>query len=163
MGYLADITRKLGDEQDIIFVGTGIILVDNKGRILLACRTDNNEWCLPGGSLEVNETLTQCIVRETKEETNIIIDENRLYLNSAEAILEPIIKNGRKIFVVSISYWTDTYDDIDMSLDSREFTKYGWFSKNEISKLGRITPYSEVALKKYYGGHTNNERNKATK
>lgn len=156
MGYLADITRKLEDNQDVIFVGTGIILVDANGRILMACRTDNNEWCLPGGSLEVGESLKQCIVRETKEETNIYIDEKDLHLNSAEAILEPVLKNGRKIFVVSISYWTNTYDDIDMNLDSREFTRYGWFTPEEISELSKITPYSQVAIRIFYGGQTGN-------
>lgn len=149
MGYLADITKQLKDTQDVIFVGTGVILIDNNSRILLACRTDNNEWCLPGGSLEVGETLQKCIVRETKEETNIDIKEEYLHLNSAEAILEPVIKNGRKIYVVSIAFWTDTYDDIDLNIDSREFTKYGWFSTNEIYKLGKLTTYSEVAIRKF--------------
>ena len=116
MGYLADITKQLEDEQDVIFVGTGIILVNRYGNILLARRTDNNEWSLPGGSLEVGETLEECIVRETFEETRIIVKESDLHLNSAKSILEPIIKNGRKIYIVSISFWANAYDDIDMSL-----------------------------------------------
>ena len=150
MGYLADITKQMEDEQDVIFVGTGIILVNRYGNILLARRTDNNEWSLPGGSLEVGETLEECIVRETFEETRIIVKESDLHLNSAKSILEPIIKNGRKIYIVSISFWANAYDDIDMSLDSREFTKYGWFNQEEIKQLGNITPYSIAALKAYF-------------
>ena len=42
MGYLADITKQLEDEQDVIFVGTGIILVNRYGNILLARR--KNKW-----------------------------------------------------------------------------------------------------------------------
>jgi 8-oxo-dGTP pyrophosphatase MutT (NUDIX family) len=149
LGYLADITRQLNNNQDVIFVGTGVILVDSNNNILMACRTDNSEWSLPGGSLEIGESLLHCAARETFEETGIIVEEKNLHLNTAQAIPTPIIKNDRKIFVVSVSYWSDTYDDIDFNLDSREFTKYGWFSEEEISKLGKTTPYSKIALETY--------------
>ena len=120
--------------------------------MLIACRSDNNEWSLPGGSLEVGESLEDCIVRETMEETGIIVNKSDLHLNSAKAILEPVIKNGRKIHIVSISYWADKYNAIDLELDSREFTRYSWLSYDEILKLSKVTPYSKVALDIYYGG-----------
>lgn len=149
MGYLADITKQINEGQDVIFVGTGIIIVDNYSRIFMACRTDNNQWSLPGGSLEVGESLESCIIRETVEETGIQIKEADLHLNSAKAILQPVNKNGNPIFVVSVAFWATEYNDIDLQLDSREFTKYGWFTSEEIDKLSVVTPYSEVALKEY--------------
>ena len=151
MGYLSDISRQLSKEQNVIFVGTGILLINNENRVLLACRTDNGQWSLPGGSLEIGETLEECIVRETREETGIIIKECDIHLNSAKSILEPIIKNGREIFVVSVTYWTKKYDDIDMQIDSRVFTKYSWLSYKEIQTINElITPYSRVAIEEYF-------------
>lgn len=151
MGYLSDISRQLSKEQNVIFVGTGILLINDENRVLLACRTDNGQWSLPGGSLEIGETLEECIVRETREETGIIIKECDIHLNSAKSILEPIIKNGREIFVVSVTYWTKKYDDIDMQIDSREFTKYSWLSYKEIQTINElITPYSRVAIEEYF-------------
>jgi len=151
MGYLSDISRQLSKEQNVIFVGTGILLINDEDRVLLACRTDNGQWSLPGGSLEIGETLEECIVRETREETGIIIKECDIHLNSAKSILEPIIKNGREIFVVSVTYWTKKYDDIDMQIDSREFTKYSWLSYKEIQTINElITPYSRVAIEEYF-------------
>lgn len=149
MGYLADVTKQIKKGQDIIFVGTGILLVDDLDRIFMACRTDNGQWSLPGGSLEVRESLEECISRETLEETGIKVDIESLHFNSAKAIQEPINKNGTPIYVVSISYWTKEYDDIDLQLDSREFTKYGWFNAEEINKIGNITTYSSVAIEEY--------------
>lgn len=159
MGYLSDIVKSLNDNQDVIFVGTGMILVNSNGEILLASRTDNNQWCLPGGSLEVGESLTHCAVRETMEETGIQVKEEDLHLNAAESIPEVIIKNGRRIHIVSVSYWTKIYNDMDFNLDSREFTRYGWLNKEQSYKLwDSITAYSKVALERYYerlGGSSN--------
>lgn len=46
-------------------------------QILLLKRNDGatagNRWCMPGGKLEKNETPLQAVIREIKEETNILL------------------------------------------------------------------------------------------
>lgn len=51
---------------------------DDSGRILLQHRADFNAWGLPGGSVEVGETLEQAILREVKEETGYDVQVVRL-------------------------------------------------------------------------------------
>lgn len=158
MGYLSDITKQLEKWQDVIFVGTGIILLDEQNRILMACRNDNQQWSLPGGSLEVGETLEECIIRETFEETGIEIREQDLLLNSVKSILEPVIKNGRKIYVVSVTYRVSEYNKDNMIIDSREFNRYGWLTVDEVLKIqDKVTPYTLVAIQEYikHGGDNN--------
>ncbi len=150
MGYLADMVRQLKEEQEVIFVGTGVLLINNQNQILIGCRSDNNEWCIPGGSLEVGENLVECAARELYEETGIIVDKSDLHLNSAEVLKKPIIKNGRRIHVVSISYWANKYNDIDFEIDSREYTKYAWLSREEIEALDNITEYTKLELAIYW-------------
>lgn len=149
MSYLTDITKQIKRGQDVIFVGTGMILVDNNNRIFIACRSDNNQWCLPGGSLEIGESLEDCIVRETCEETKVKVKSENVRLNSAKAILEPINKNGTPIYVVSVSYWTDNYDATDLEIDSREFTQFSWMTMDELERMDNITTYSKVALEEF--------------
>jgi 8-oxo-dGTP pyrophosphatase MutT (NUDIX family) len=48
-----------------------VIVSDDEGRILLIRRTDNDNYSLPGGSLDLGESIAQTAVRETEEETGI--------------------------------------------------------------------------------------------
>lgn len=51
-----------------------VVVVDDAGRILLQRRTDNGMWALPGGKHELGESLADCGIRETLEETGIEIE-----------------------------------------------------------------------------------------
>ncbi|MFF3067511.1 NUDIX domain-containing protein [Kitasatospora sp. NPDC057936] len=51
-----------------------VVVVDEAGRILLQRRTDNGMWGLPGGMMEIGESLGECGIRETYEETGIRIE-----------------------------------------------------------------------------------------
>jgi ADP-ribose pyrophosphatase YjhB (NUDIX family) len=52
-------------------VGGDAAIFDEAGNILLVLRSDDNQWCLPCGWVEPNESPAQTAVRETKEETNL--------------------------------------------------------------------------------------------
>lgn len=48
-----------------------VAVTDHEGRILLIRRSDNDNWALPGGAIDLGESLVQAAVRETREETGI--------------------------------------------------------------------------------------------
>lgn len=50
------------------------VVVDDQGRILLHRRRDNNKWALPGGVMELGESLADCAVREVREETGVDVE-----------------------------------------------------------------------------------------
>lgn len=50
------------------------VVVDEAGRVLLQRRTDNGMWALPGGKMELGESLGDCAVRETFEETGVTVE-----------------------------------------------------------------------------------------
>jgi ADP-ribose pyrophosphatase YjhB (NUDIX family) len=53
-------------------------VADDDGRILLQRRTDNALWSIPGGAMEVGESIAQTAVREVKEETGLEVAPERL-------------------------------------------------------------------------------------
>src|ERR1035437_10558905 len=57
-------------------VGVGAVIVD-KGRVLLARRGNERmkgHWTLPGGLLELGESLTEGVMREVREETGLTVE-----------------------------------------------------------------------------------------
>jgi ADP-ribose pyrophosphatase YjhB (NUDIX family) len=50
------------------------VVVDDQGRVLLHRRRDNDKWALPGGKMELGESLGGCAVREVKEETGLDVE-----------------------------------------------------------------------------------------
>ncbi len=52
----------------------GILVADDQGRILLQQRRDTGQWAIPMGKQELGETPTQCAIRETQEETGVLVE-----------------------------------------------------------------------------------------
>ncbi|AWZ09672.1 MULTISPECIES: NUDIX domain-containing protein [unclassified Streptomyces] len=50
------------------------VVVDEGGRILLQRRADNGMWALPGGKMELGESVGDCAIRETFEETGVTVE-----------------------------------------------------------------------------------------
>jgi ADP-ribose pyrophosphatase YjhB (NUDIX family) len=57
---------------------TAAAIFDTDGRILLHRRSDNGNWALPGGIMEIGERADETIVREVKEETGYDVKVMRL-------------------------------------------------------------------------------------
>ena len=50
------------------------VVAREDGAVLLIRRTDNGNWALPGGAIEMTESVADAAVRETFEETGIQIE-----------------------------------------------------------------------------------------
>ena len=55
----------------VIFNSTG-------EKVLLTRRTDNGQWCLPGGAMDPGESASECCAREVLEETGLVVSVGRL-------------------------------------------------------------------------------------
>lgn len=48
-----------------------VVVVDDDGRVLMIRRTDNDNWAVPGGAIDLGESMVHAAVRETQEETGV--------------------------------------------------------------------------------------------
>jgi mutator protein MutT len=61
-------------------VGVGAIIIQN-GKILLEKRKNDpgrGKWSIPGGLVELCESLEQTVIREVQEETGLVVDAPEL-------------------------------------------------------------------------------------
>ena len=75
-------------------VGVGALIV-NDGRVLLVRRGSEplkGHWTLPGGMLEVGETLAEGVAREVREETGLEVEPLELV-----EILDRIHREGERV------------------------------------------------------------------
>ncbi|SIO91358.1 NUDIX hydrolase [Nocardiopsis sp. JB363] len=57
-----------------LVVAASAAVVDDEGRLLLQRRVDNGLWAMPGGGMEMTESLPQAAVREVREETGYEVE-----------------------------------------------------------------------------------------
>lgn len=69
MGHKPQTTPKLA---------VNAVVFNEKREVLLAKRTDNGLWCVPGGHVDLGETLAQACLRELYEETGLKAEVVRL-------------------------------------------------------------------------------------
>ncbi len=97
-----------------------VLIQDNK--ILMLKRADNLCWTLPGGTLEYDENLTTCLIREVKEECNLdikILDIIGTYTDP-NIIVEYMDGEVRREFTI-VFYGEIIGGDIEIDDESLEF------------------------------------------
>lgn len=110
---------------------TTAAVFDTEGRLLLQRRTDNGNWCLPGGSMEWGETAVESIVREVKEETGYDVEVVRLIGIYSDPELTTIsYPNGDVAAYVSLTFECRALGGEPMLSD--ETSEVGWFPAREL-------------------------------
>ncbi|MFD4373412.1 NUDIX hydrolase [Streptomyces sp. NPDC058486] len=61
-------------EPNRMVVAASAVVTDERGCILLQRRRDNGLWALPGGGMDLTESLPGTAVREVKEETGLDVE-----------------------------------------------------------------------------------------
>jgi 8-oxo-dGTP diphosphatase len=87
-----------------------------------------DQWALPGGFIDQNETLEQCVEREVKEETGI----SGIKFYQLEAFSQP--ERDPRHRTITIAFWGFCKDESDMAAGS-DATTAKWFEINEVPDL----------------------------
>ncbi|GLZ01874.1 NUDIX domain-containing protein [Actinoplanes sp. NBRC 103695] len=111
----------------------GVLAVDDAGRLLMQRRRDTGQWALPMGKMEIGETPAECAVRETLEETGILVEVVGLV---------GIYSDPRHIVAYSDGEVRQEYEVTLLAkpvsgrpTENEEASAVGWFTPDQIEAL----------------------------
>ncbi len=134
-------------KQGQIRLGCSAAIFDGQGRILLTRRSDNGQWCLPGGAVEPGETVAEACEREVLEETGLHVKVKRLvgvYSYADQLVIYP---DGNKVQVVALHFEVEaTSGEAGLS---NEVSDFGYFSPEAMEGLEFFGRHKERVLDSY--------------
>ncbi|MDM5247423.1 MULTISPECIES: NUDIX hydrolase [unclassified Lysinibacillus] len=97
--------RQYVGHQPIILPGSVVIILNNENEVLLQKRYDGS-WGLPGGLMELGESLEDTAKREVLEETGLVIEDLKLLgiFSGPDYYLK--VSNGDEFYSVTAVYYT---------------------------------------------------------
>lgn len=146
------------------------LMINSNGKILLA--HNNNTFQFPGGHLENDESMDDCIIREIKEETGIDLKVDEEPFLCIKTYDNNYFNTGRKVlnYIYYYRFFTDElpnldethYDELELATDFNlyyvNFSDFGNFLKKNISdgmidaSIGREMLNVFEVYKDIYGG-----------
>ncbi|MBU5591177.1 NUDIX hydrolase [Clostridium sp. MSJ-4] len=134
MNYVEEL-RKIVGHRPLILVGSVVLIIDEKKRILLQKRktTHYGAWGLPGGLMELGESTEETAKREIFEETGLTVGKLNLIdvFSGADNFLK--LSNGDEFYSVTIAYYTENISG-DIKMDEMESLELKFISLDELPK-----------------------------
>jgi ADP-ribose pyrophosphatase YjhB (NUDIX family) len=96
--------RQLIGSRPMLLPGVRALIFNPQGEVLLMRRLDMPLWCLPSGSVELEETALNALKREVAEETSLVVVEAEpmgLYSGPTQKFT---YLNGDKVHCFSIAF-----------------------------------------------------------
>ena len=123
----------------------GALIVSKDGRILL---TKSHKWfdkyTLPGGHIEVGETMKEAVIREVKEEVGLDVEVAEMLLMQEAIFAQEFWKRKHFIFFDFLCKSKDQ----QVKLDGRELQEYVWEYPGAAFRL-ELDSFTRKTLEKY--------------
>ena len=103
MDYIGSLRQYVG-HRPLIMVGATVLCLDEQNALLMMRRSENGTWGVPGGAMELGETIEETARRELFEETGLQVGEMELFGIFSGPELYYRYANGDEVYNVSVVY-----------------------------------------------------------
>lgn len=129
------------DFQKTYLVGVAIFRINldptsaSKHQLLIIKRAPDEDsfpdmWEIPGGHIEQDETILQCIQRETREETGLVVEK---VLKEFEEMDWESGTSGQEN--MQLNFVVAVQEPVVVRLNPEEHSEWMWVEENQIDKL----------------------------
>ena len=143
--YILDL-RKIVGHRPLLQVGASVIVVNNRGEILLQLRTDNHCWGYCGGSVELDEKVEDAAKRELFEETGLVADKLTLWKIYSGPEMHYIYPNQDEVSNIDIVFLCRQYHG-ELTCQQGEVEQLQFFDVSHLPSP--ISQANALALKDY--------------
>lgn len=145
MSYCDDIRKMIGNSP-LIIVRPSVAIINKTGEVLLYRYTDGN-WMIPGGILQLNESVEECIKRNVLLDIGLKLNTLSLVgVYSGSDFINRVEESGDEYHSVAIGYLCTGYDgeltpDKNQSIEAQFFKidqlpeEMDHFIKNKLIEL----------------------------
>ena len=112
-------------------VGANVAIFDDAGQVLLTRRQDNGLWCLPGGHMDLGESIDQTATREAQEETGLTVQLDRLVGLYSSYYPAGTFGEESPAHAILIALFRAQVTGGDLRLNP-EVTEFGWFNPDHL-------------------------------
>ena len=102
--------ERIGAQGKLRLGVSAILLHESGANVLLTQRSDNGQWCLPGGMLDPGESISETCEREMLEETGLVVRVKRLVGVYSNADLLTVYPDGNRSQVVVLCFEVERLD-----------------------------------------------------
>jgi ADP-ribose pyrophosphatase YjhB (NUDIX family) len=126
-------------------------VIDEMGKVLLVRRSDSGNWALPGGQMELGESLAACARREVLEETGLAVEITGLVgiYSDPNHVIQYSDGEIRQQFNICL---TARRTEGHAHAADSESTSVDYFSAAEIEALS-LHPTQQLRLRDYFTGN----------
>ncbi len=140
--YLGQLRNLVGHRM-LIAPGARAVIRDREGRILLVRRSDNGAWVMPAGSLEIGESIGDCLAREVREETGLTVNHSLLFAVYSEPRFEYINGFGDHNKMLSFAFLVEDWSGAVVT-ETAETLDAAFFAEDSLPEIPDL--YRETLL-----------------
>jgi len=141
--HLRNLRAKVGNDL-LVVPSVTAILFDDRERILLARHASGGVWVAPGGSVDPNESPSDAVVRETWEETGLLVEPVRVLGVYGGPEFGVTYGNGDRVTYVMSLFECRRLGGEERP-DGEETLELGWFSEADLEGL-RLPAWARLVL-----------------
>jgi ADP-ribose pyrophosphatase YjhB (NUDIX family) len=132
--YIQWLRSRIG-HQKVPLIFTCAIIRNETGQILWQQRSDFGWWGLPGGSIEMQENLSQCLIREVQEESGLLVKIDRLLGVYSSPDFDVTYPNGDQAQQITFTF-TCTLVGGKLQTDNEETLALNWLDADSLPETG---------------------------